>query len=1264
MQKMIRFFSDTRTLVVLGFLALAGFLFLGAQFFEIAVGWIIAIIVIGLLVWGGVWFYRRWQARRSSEQLGNMLETQADKAASKAQSSRRDEVDVIRKRMIEAIGTIKSSKLGITSGSSALYELPWYMIIGNPAAGKSSAIANSGLQFPFADKDGNIIQGIGGTRNCDWFFTTDGILLDTAGRYAVHEEDREEWFGFLDLLKKFRKRAPINGIIIAVSIAELTANRPEFGINLAKNLRQRVQELTERLEVFAPVYIMFTKVDLIAGFNEFFRDANSEEISRVWGATQAYSQNTKNQDILSFFDERFDELYNGLKDMSLANMAMYRGEEMPPGLLTFPLEFAAIKNPLRAFILTLFEDNPYQFRPVFRGFYFTSALQEGASLGASSQRVADRFELSLQPQAQTIVHARNGFFLLNLFRKVIFADKALVAQYSSKNKIRLRYASFLAAMLALGISLAGWSWSYQANTQLVANVQADMDQAVRLQDKHADLQSRLDALQILQDRIDQLQKYHAEHPWSLGLGLYQGDLLERKLREEYFSGVREILLKPVQTNLEAFLHEVNANADKLSVGQNQAGADAASPAATAVVAGADKLYQDASPTRVEDAYNALKTYLMLGDRSHAEAGHLNDQLTRFWRGWLDSNRGQMPRDQMIRSAESVLSFYLAQINDPSWPTVENNLALVDQTRESLRKVVHGMPARERIYADIKARASTRYASMTVARIVGEQDRTLVAGSYVIPGAFTREAWEGYIQDAFKEAANKQLQSTDWVLKTSSSDDLTLEGSPEQIQKSLTDQYKTEYAQAWQSFLQGVVISDLGNFDQAVVAMNRLGDPQNSPIAKLTDSVYQQTSWDNPSLVNAGLQQAQSGFVNWFKSTILRQTPSQLNLNINANGATTGIPMGPVGQRFAGIARLVVVKDKDQSLMRGYLAILSKLRSRFNQIHNQGDVGPGARQLMQQTLDGSGSELADGLKYVDEQMLQGMTDGQKQMMRPLLVRPLMQAFAAIIRPAEVELNKTWAAQVYNPFQLNLASKYPFSPNAHLEASSQEIGQIFGTDGALAKFFGTDMASLVVRRGDMLAPRTWADLGIHLSPQVTANFASWIAPVSTGGVASGSGAAAQTLFQIQPLPAAGVLEYTIEIDGQQLRYRNTQAGWSNFVWPNAQGVPGARIVAVTFDGRSIEVVNEPGRFGLERLLSTATRKRKEDGVFELSWGSGGTSVAVNLKLISSPQATNAPTGSSGTGYRGMTLPQNIAEAAPAAAPIATASPQATPGTEGVQ
>ena len=67
-----------------------------------------------------------------------------------------------------------------------------------------------------------------------------------------------------------------------------TSSKPEFAINLAKNLRQRVQELTEKLEVFAPVYVMFTKADLIAGFTEFFSGSERHERDRVWGATLPY----------------------------------------------------------------------------------------------------------------------------------------------------------------------------------------------------------------------------------------------------------------------------------------------------------------------------------------------------------------------------------------------------------------------------------------------------------------------------------------------------------------------------------------------------------------------------------------------------------------------------------------------------------------------------------------------------------------------------------------------------------------------------------------------------------------------------------------------------------------------------------------------------------------------------------------------------------------------------------------------------------------
>jgi type VI secretion system protein ImpL len=1236
MKRIWQSLTSRTSLLIVGWIAFAAFLLIGAALLDVPDAWALGVLAIAFA--GGilVWLWRRHSRKHNAAQLENMLEHQVDKAPPKADPVQRLEHDVIKKRMLEAIATIKGSKLGHLSGDAALYELPWYMVIGNPAAGKSTAIANSGLQFPFADS--KIVQGVGGTRNCDWFFTTDGILLDTAGRYSVVDEDRAEWFGFLGLLKKYRKKAPINGIIIAVSVAELSSNRPELVINLAKNLRQRVQELTERLAIHAPVYIVFTKADLIAGFKGFFQDIERGERDRVWGATLPYSQSTSSQTVLDQFDARFDELYDGLKDMSQANMALQWRERMPPGVFTFPLEFSTIKAPLRTFIATLFEENPFQFKPVFRGFYFTSALQECESDSASSRRVAQRFDIERQPQEHEEIDSQQGYFLLNLFRKVIFADKNLVAQYASPPRMRLRYAAFFAAIAMVGLTLGGWSWSYINNGKLIANVQADLDQAVKLQAAKVDLQSRLEALQILQDRIEQLERYREDRPLELGLGLYQGDMLERKLREEYFNGVREVMLKPVAQSLETFLTDVNSNAAQL---QPSAAAQAGSPVA------ATTQFKDASPTNAEDAYNALKTYLMLSERGRAEGGHLNDQLSRYWRGWLDANRGAMPREQMIRSAERIISFYIAQIQDTSWPLIEGKLVLIDQARSNLKNVVRGMPARERVYADVKARAATLFPSMTVARVVGDLDKELVLGSYAIPGGFTREAWENFIQKAFSEAANHELQSADWVLKTASRDDLTLEGSPEQIQKALVEMYKNDYAREWQKFVQGVTIRDLEGFDAGTVAMNRLGDPLSSPLNKLINTLHEQTSWDNPTLADTGKQHVKRGLTGWFREVILRRKPSHLQVDMPANnGKLPPLPLGPVGREFAGVARMVASTEQTASPMRGYMDQLSRLRARFNLIKNQGDPGPGARQLMQQTLDGNGSELADALKYVDEQMLNGMTDSQKLAIRPILVRPLMQAFAVMVKPAETEINKIWAAQVHKPFQASLAAKYPFSTESNYEATNEEIGAIFGPQGAIAKFFDTAIGPLVLRHGDSVNPRTWANMGISLTEPVTAGFPGWVAPLSAAGVANtvaSTGGESQTVFNLQATGATGASEFTIEIEGQSLRWRGQPQPWVSMVWPNPQGTPGTRITAITLEGRNIVLLDEPGHFGLKKMVESAKRRRLADGTVELSWDHLGVSVTANLKVVG-PRPPKVPAAQSPSqGFKRLRLPETIVGAA---------------------
>jgi type VI secretion system protein ImpL len=1238
---------DTRVLGVIGIAGLAAFLFFGANALELGLIYAALALAAFMLIWALVWAVKRLNTYRAAHALETALDEDARQA--RPLTAKGSELEVIQARMREAVHTIKRSKLGQMTGHSALYELPWYMVIGNPAAGKSTAVVQSGLKFPFTDKSGTVIQGIGGTRNCDWFFTTEGILLDTAGRYSVHEEDRSEWLGFLSLLKKHRSKAPINGIVIAASVADLTSSRPEAAIQLAKNLRQRVQELTENLEIFAPVYVVFTKVDLIAGFQAFFDKFDERERDKVWGATLAYDPALK-ANAVEQFDSHFDELRDGLNETMMSTLAQRHGHTLPSGVLSFPLEFAAIKPALRSFVSTLFEDNPYQFRPIFRGFYFTSAVQDGEVTSRVQQAMAEHFDLKKVGAAVSQeAGAGQPYFLRDLFSKVVFADRNLVKQYTSRSKQRLRGWAFGSAAMVLALALAGWGASYVGNRQLMSVVSADIDKVVRLQGDTVDLSARLEAMGVLQDRLRQLEKWRKDRPWSVSLGLYQGDAIEQKLRQEYFSGVRQLMLVPVAHNLERYLAEVNRNAARLQpmTKPPQSAVQAVSARAADLAPAADGSgFAQASVTSVEDAYNALKTYLMLGDRQYMESGHLADQISRFWRGWLDSNRGSMPTERLIQSAERMVSFSLENLQAADFPVMETNLGVVDQTRENLRRVVRGMPARERVYSGIKARAATRFAPVTVASLVGERPFETVRGSYAIPGTFTKQAWTAYVEEAIRQAANEELQSVDWVLKTASRDDLSLEGSPDQVRKALTDLYKNEYVVEWQRFLQGINVVEFESFDDAVKHMDQLGDANRSPAKQLLEALYEQTSWDNPSVLNERLNRTQQGFMQWFKQTVLRQAPSRVDVNLNLTAARAEVPMGPIGKEFAALQRIMMTRDNSPTLLKGYLEAMGKLRSRFNQIKNQGDPGPAVKALMSETLNEGNSELAAVLKYVDEQMLVGMSESARTAVRPLLVRPLVQAFSVMTRPVETELNRIWLAQVHEPFVRTLSGKYPFDKSAKIEAAPSEIAKIFGAEGAVAQFGNQALGTLVVRRGDALVTRTWANVGVRLNEEFTRGFPAWIAPLEGASGSGGAAAAAggsQTVFQIMPSGAPGLLEYSLEIDGQSLRYRNTAATWSNFFWPNPAGAPGVRLSAITTDGRTVELFNEPGRYGLERLFAAAKKVKMAEGN-ELTWEKDGHAVTVQLRIVSQPGAA-APSAANAQGrgsavLLGLQLPSVVA------------------------
>ena len=656
----------------------------------------------------------RFRAVRTAARLEQSIRGQAEEELFSIRPERREQIEQIEREFTEAVESLKRSKIGKGQrGRAALYALPWYVVVGPPAVGKTTAINESGLDFPLG---ANRVRGIGGTRNCDWFFSSDAILLDTAGRYVTVEEDRDEWLRFLDLLRTHRRRTPVNGVIVMVSIHELLQMSAEQLDDAATEMRQRINELIERLGVRFPVYLVFTKCDLLRGFVEFFDTFDRTEREQVWGCTLGRQQQSEHPG--AQFEREFDLLVQALVGRRLARLtAAPTDPETAREVYLFPLEFAATRETLTQFVGRLLQPNPYQDNPDFRGFYFTSAVQKGVASDHVLRSIGDSFELATVRMDQMPAEPESrSYFLGSLFSEVIIRDRNRVAPTSKMASTRDRVRR--AAIAAVALLVAGFAWwSGSAFATSARDIRA-ADGAVKSSAGAASFQD-LDSLRAV---ITRLERSEAPTEQILRLGLDRSPSLARDLRLEYVRRARPIFETAFFRPLESRLR-----------GGVERGASAS------------------AETRADEK-DDLRAYLLFGGESGRLGTSEDSTVERpFLKGYLRRFDGLRPGDTLYTNLFVDVMYE---------PVMRTDSQLVAQVRRRLYVV----PTLDGLYDEmLHGEGARRLRPITIAGVVGAASSMPFGRSdAVVRGVFTKAGWDGYVQNAI-EQWSKEPGKTDWLI---------------------------------------------------------------------------------------------------------------------------------------------------------------------------------------------------------------------------------------------------------------------------------------------------------------------------------------------------------------------------------------------------------------------------------------------------------------------------------------------------------------------
>lgn len=1141
---MKRFFTSWWTItaicVILLSLVFAVLLPLFVAFFRPL--WIrITCVLVILAVWGLLAFLRVRKARKAAAAI----------AAELAQPNAADEEDkALTGRMVEAMAGLKTAA---GNKRDYLYTRPWYVIIGPPGAGKTTALLNSGLRFPFSEQ---AVKGVGGTRNLDFWFADEAVMVDTAGRYTTQDSDYQVdsrgWTSFLSLLKRHRSLQPINGIIVAMGVDELIKSDCAQIDAHAKAVRRRLVEVRKTLEVAAPVYVMLTKADLLAGFTEYYDDLDVEGRRAVLGATIPFAEGKPGAESLA---KAFDGMTQALSDRQAKRLF----EEVDPArrslLLGFPAQLGSLRSRLMRFLDGAFVagDEP---SGRLRGFYLSSGMQEGAPLDRILSGMADVFDRPAQTQ-QGAGGSGRAYFLNRLLTEVMFPEAGLVTM-DPKARARQR-TQLVGALAAVGavtlLTLSAWGVSFARNRAFQNDLLAKSNEAGTLmresgvdlkqvRDGDAELRAALPAL----DALRNLPRGYADRqnggaPLTMTFGLYQSGL-SRQAEESYREGLRRIMLPRLLLRLETFMQ--GATSDAMRV------------------------------------YEPLKVYLMLGGAGPMDAKAIKAWVTSDWATEvMPGADSQADRQALTRHLDAMLA---DENLAAAWPN--RKAPLNGQLVAQARAAIGTLSLADRAYAVMKQRAATAGQPWEVANILSQGDSLAFAGPQQviagrIPYFFTREGYEKTYIPGLATVQN-DLKKDLWVLG-GDGETAGVQEEMSNVRPGVAGLYAKDYIAAWEGMLK---LMQPGDFFHDAAAFGAFTKTP-SPIKRVLIELRKNTIFTGGA---SGVARAAvtRRFANTSAGYYARSAMDDRAQSIDA-GAEISAYFQPLHEYAGdGKAANAPVDEFVAAMKQAGQAVLAAKSV-------GGGGGAESTQAAMAAAVASVAAAAAGAPPQMQEFVNAATKGGASAQTSAAQGAVTDAYTQSVLPACKEVAQ---------------EQYPFFGAATQDAATVNILRVFGMGGTVDSFVEQRLKPLMQTDGPVWRWKTEDPIAAALDPQSPEEFAkaAQIRDLLVGGlplkvnVATFGG-------------EVGSIEFSS--GGTTYKFDRGSNAPKPILWSASGGLPEASVVlyktaAAGAAPEELRRIETEGPWALFRLIDKATKENAGEKAVKATFGDGARSVSLMISL----------------------------------------------------